>query len=234
MEIKVSKESPRMAGEYLSEILKENSDKPVLLLLPGGSALQVLDFVRQEVIGQNIIIGFGDERYTDLPKNLNLDLFEESKFYQKAKEVGCKIIDSRIFLDGGVVKAGKKLDKTFKDWLKNNPSGIIVLLVGFGPDGHTAGIFPLADDPKTFEKLFEKPDVLAVGHTIGKKGWPERFTMTLPFIRLAHYVLLCGTGDEKRGAVKAILSDAGSLSKTPARIYRELKNATLFTDQQVS
>jgi len=234
MEVKVSTEFQKMAAQHLTDVLAKNSEKPVLLLLPGGSVLPILDMVKPEVIKSNITVGFGDERYTNLPKNLNFDILEELNFYRKAKEVGCKIIDSRTYLEGGVVKAGKEFDKTLKLWLQDNPNGVIILLVGFGPDGHTAGVFPLSEDPKTFAKLFENPKIFAVGHTIGKKGWPERFTMTLTFIRLAGYVLLCGSGEEKRGAIKAILSESGSLSATPARIYRELKNATLFTDQQVS
>ncbi len=217
----------------MTEILKKCSGAPTLLLLPGGSALSVLDFVDTKVLTRNLTIGFGDERYTNQPVGLNIDDAEKLNFWGKAREAGSTIIDPRNFLNRGVETAGKEFEGTLRLWRKNNPAGKIVLLAGFGPDGHTFAIFPLEpENPEKFSELFENPEVWAIGHTFGKKGYAERFTITLPFIRSANYVVMYGIGADKRDAIKAIFADSGRLSQTPSRVYRELKFSTLFTDPQ--
>lgn len=232
MEINISKNPLKEAGEWLTEILKSNAGAPALLLLPGGSALSVLDFVDFKFLTPNLTIGFGDERYTDFSGGLNIDLAEKSNFFKKAGEVGCAIIDPRKFLNRGVRKAGEELEQAIRLWRKNNPSGKIILLAGFGPDGHTFAIFPLEpEDPKKFSELFENPEIWAIGHSIGKKGYLERFTITLPFIRMADYAVIYGVGEDKLGAVKAIFAESGRLSQTPSRVYREIKSAKFFTDR---
>lgn len=234
MELNTSKNLLARAGEKLTEILKKYSGAPTLLLLPGGSAQLVLDSVDPRVLTRNLTIGFADERYTNQPAGLNADDLEKFNFWKRAHEAGCAIIDSRIFLNRGVETAGKEFEQALRSWRKNNPAGKIVLLAGFGPDGHTCAIFPLEpENPGKFKELFENPEVWAIGHHFGKKGYAERFTITLPFIRMADYVVIYGVGADKRDAIKAIFAGSGRLSQTPSRVYRELKSAALFTDQTV-
>jgi 6-phosphogluconolactonase len=74
-----------------------------------------------------------------------------------------------------------------------------LILLGMGPDGHTASLFP--DHPALSET--ERP-VLAV-----KGGDPDvsRLTLTYPLINQARKLVFLVSGRSKAGAVKAVLQE---------------------------
>jgi 6-phosphogluconolactonase len=76
-----------------------------------------------------------------------------------------------------------------------------VLLLGLGPEGHTASIFP--ESPAVYE---ERP-VVAVRAC--PKPPPVRISLTLPAINEARQVWLLVAGEEKADAVHLALSGAG-------------------------
>lgn len=75
-----------------------------------------------------------------------------------------------------------------------------LLLLGIGPDGHTASLFPGAAALAESQAL-----VLAVD---GRQGRPPvpRLTMTLPLINAARQVLFAATGADKRAAIQQVLA----------------------------
>ena len=77
-----------------------------------------------------------------------------------------------------------------------------VLLLGVGPDGHVASLFP--EKPALYE---EERAALAVRGA--PKPPPTRITLTLPAIRCAAEVWLLAAGAEKAPAVHLALSGAG-------------------------
>ncbi|HEX2497412.1 MAG: 6-phosphogluconolactonase [Actinomycetes bacterium] len=76
-----------------------------------------------------------------------------------------------------------------------------VLLLGVGPDGHVASLFP------GMPALYEDRPVVAVRGA--PKPPPTRITMTLPAIRTAKEVWLVAAGAEKAPAVRMALEGAG-------------------------
>lgn len=76
-----------------------------------------------------------------------------------------------------------------------------VLLLGIGPEGHTASIFP--ESPAVHD---ERPVVAVRGCP---KPPPTRITLTLPAINAAQEVWLVAAGEEKATAVHLALSGAG-------------------------
>jgi 6-phosphogluconolactonase len=68
-----------------------------------------------------------------------------------------------------------------------------MVLLGMGPDGHTASLFP------------GHPEVAAEGEAVAVHGAPkpppDRVSLTLPVLRAARRVLIMATGAEKAGAV---------------------------------
>ncbi|HWB65496.1 MAG TPA: 6-phosphogluconolactonase [Mycobacteriales bacterium] len=78
-----------------------------------------------------------------------------------------------------------------------------LLLLGIGPDGHIASLFPEA--PALYD---EERTVLAVRGA--PKPPPTRLSLSLRAINAAHEVWLLAAGEEKAGAVRLALSGAGT------------------------
>ncbi len=96
-----------------------------------------------------------------------------------------------------------------------------VLLLGVGPDGHVASLFPGLDGVRV-----DDTSVVAV-HDAPKPP-PERTSLTLPVINGAEQVWCVVAGSEKAGAVARALSDEGRAEgELPAsRVHGE--QATLW------
>jgi 6-phosphogluconolactonase len=76
-----------------------------------------------------------------------------------------------------------------------------VLMLGLGPDGHVASLFP------GMPALYEHRPVVAVRGA--PKPPPTRLTLTLPAIQTAREVWIIAAGESKAKAVRLALSDAG-------------------------
>ena len=50
------------AGIALGEVLEYHKEQPVLLMLSGGSAFSILDYIEADVLGPNLTISILDER----------------------------------------------------------------------------------------------------------------------------------------------------------------------------
>ncbi|HEX7269684.1 MAG TPA: 6-phosphogluconolactonase [Streptosporangiaceae bacterium] len=93
-----------------------------------------------------------------------------------------------------------------------------VLLLGIGPEGHVASLFP------GLPALYDERPVVAVRGA--PKPPPIRLTLTLPAIQCAREVWLLAAGAEKAGAVRLALSDVGPVQVPAAGARGRLR--TLF------
>ncbi|MGA8211637.1 MAG: 6-phosphogluconolactonase [Nocardioidaceae bacterium] len=82
------------------------------------------------------------------------------------------------------------------------PDGLDVLMLGVGPDGHVASLFP------GFPQL-DVDDREAVGVTDSPKPPPERVSLTLPVLNRAREVWFVVAGEGKSAAVAAALGAHG-------------------------
>ncbi len=99
------------------------------------------------------------------------------------------------------------------------PPRIDLILLGIGPDGHTASLFPRA------------PALRSVGlvePTVASVAPRRRITMTLPLIRSARAVLVLATGAEKAGPVTGAVLERPS-EAIPASLVRG-QRVTWFLD----
>jgi 6-phosphogluconolactonase/glucosamine-6-phosphate isomerase/deaminase len=214
--------------------LRKTRKNPVLLMLSGGSSLELLDGIEMRNVGKHITLATLDERVSADPAVNNFSQIAETEFYKKAERKGIDYIDTRLHRAMSVRRFAGKFERGLRAWRKKHPRGLVLCTQGIGEDGHTAGILPYPENPKMFQRLFDESNRWVIGYNAakGKSDYTKRVTVTLPFLRSQ---VDCGvayaTGPRKRRVVRRVAAKRGSLPETPARILREMKSVTLFTDQ---
>ena len=101
-----------------------------------------------------------------------------------------------------------------------------LVLLGLGPDGHVASLFP------GFDQL-ERHDAIAMGVTDSPKPPPERITLSFDALNRTREVWFLVSGEGKADAVARALADEGSVTETPARGIT-VQNATWFLDEDAA
>ena len=103
-------------------------------------------------------------------------------------------------------------DAAARDADADLPDRLDLLVLGLGPDGHTASLFPGSD------ALDEA--VRRVVPVFGPKPPPWRLTITPPVIAAARAVLVLATGAAKADAARRALTDPFDPRATPAALAR--------------
>lgn len=218
------------AAQQLNDLLKLYQDKPLLLLLSGGSSFAILDHIDVSLLAKDTPISMSDERYSADPKINNFSILKETAFYKKVKENGNTFIDTSIQHNETIDELAERFEKSLREWRTQNPNGIILATMGMGPDGHTCGIMPFPEDPEFFRQKFDG-EKWAVGYDAGNKNeYSLRITITFPFIRMIDHAVMYVSGENKRPALEKATAEKGTPSETPARIWRKIKDKKIFTD----
>jgi 6-phosphogluconolactonase len=87
-----------------------------------------------------------------------------------------------------------------------------LLLLGIGPDGHVASLFP--DKP-----ALDESERRVVGTEPGLEPWVDRVTLTLPALRAAGEIIFVVAGESKADAVRRAFAAEPS-PDTPASLVR--------------
>jgi 6-phosphogluconolactonase len=94
-----------------------------------------------------------------------------------------------------------------------------LVVMGIGPDGHTASLFPGAP-------ALDEAERRAVATEAGMEPFVPRVTMTLPMLAAARTMVYLVTGEAKGEAVRRAFSDEPS-SATPASLVRGVETIAL-------
>jgi 6-phosphogluconolactonase len=119
--------------------------------------------------------------------------------------------------------AADKYEKTLRDFF--NPSdeewpSFDLVLLGIGPDGHTASLFPGSPVLKETVRWVAAPYV--------EKLKTARLTLTLPVLNHARWVLFLVAGKEKASIMREVHSDDPPSTDLPARMVQPRKGERLF------
>ena len=111
---------------------------------------------------------------------------------------------------------GPEAAAVYAEALRGVPLDLVLL--GLGPDGHTASLFPHAP-------ALDVTDRLAVAAEPGLEPFVERVTLTVPALESGRHVVFLAVGPEKADAARRAFADAPS-TLTPASLVRSRRGIT--------
>ena len=222
-----SPEAKIRAGRALSALLEEYQSVPILLLLSGGSAFDILPYVSSEVLGEHLTVGVLDERCTQDEQKNNFLQLSETDFFEQLIWHDVSVIDTSMEPGETCEEMAERFDGALRTWQEAHPNGVLLATMGIGPDGHTAGILRVKDDA-----MFDG-DAWVVGYHVPLEVNPhtERVTTTYTFLReVIDAVVVYAVGEEKQKWICALEEDRDVLKTVPARIIKDMKHVQIFTD----
>ena len=107
-----------------------------------------------------------------------------------------------------------------REYERSLPSQLDILVLGMGPDGHTASLFPGSAALDERQRL--------VVPVIGAKPPPQRLTITPPVIEAARRVAVIATGGDKAAMVARAIEGPLAPKDVPVQLARR---GTWFLDQ---
>lgn len=207
------------------KLIKKNKSR-ALLLFSGSSSFTLLKHIDNRVLGNHLTIGVLDERYDPSNQNNNFYQLSKTDFYRKARQMACEFIDTTVKKGQTQKQLADYFEKEIKKWRKNYADGVILATVGMGPDGHIAGMMPIAK--QKFDKLFCGKKWIAAYNAFDKNPYPLRVTTTVNFVKSIDYIYSFICGPTKKKAFKEI-SRSGPINDLPARILKQTKNTIIYT-----
>lgn len=229
------------AGERVNTLIESNNQTPIMLMLSGGSALEILHYINQDLLGSNITIVVMDERYstdknvnnwaqieaTDFYKNLHPNVKRINTFPQKVSTGGS---ETRVET---MQELALRMEKALRDWKEQNPNGVVIATQGIGPDGHTSGIMPFPEDNDYFDKTFNGPNWVTAYDAGGKNPFPLRITTTLTCLReFVDHSIVHALGEAKRPFLESIMNKDKPINEMPAQVINEMRDVEIITDQK--
>ena len=215
-----------VAGELLSRIadLQASGREPTIGLAGGTIADAVHREVARlspgsEVDWSRVVVWFGDERFV-APDSPDRNAGQARAAFLDA--VGAtQVHEAPSTADAASVVEGAAAYSTM---LRQLGAGTFdVLLLGIGPDGHVASLFP-------GHPALDVDDQIAVGITDSPKPPPERITLTFGAFDHSTSVWFLASGEGKAAAVARALADDGSIAETPARGVNGTEETIWFLD----
>lgn len=165
-----------------------------LVALSGGSTPRrtyELLGVRGTLATDGVEIFFADERCVP-PDN------HASNYRLVAQTIGDNDNVRRIRGEIDPDEAAREYEALLRERFGDGQPAFDLMLLGIGPDGHTASLFPGSPELTERERW--------VVATKQEHGWVRRVTLTLPVLNVARRTLMLAAGRDKAKAVADVLS----------------------------
>jgi 6-phosphogluconolactonase len=182
------------------------------LVLSGGSTPRMLHRLlairhREQIPWERVHVFWSDERYVSPD--------DERSNYRMAKEtlldhVPCPPANIHPMPTHHTdpATAAREHEETLRGYFPGEWPRFDLAILGLGPDGHTASLFPGSQSIQERERW-----VLAV---IGPADPPSRLTLTLPVLTRSAHTYFLVTGADKAAEVRRALTGPVDPSSTPA------------------
>lgn len=191
----------QLVASALAEALKEK--KHARLAIPGGSAASALPFARA-LLGSrwsSVYLTWVDERCVDFD---DADSNRGAAYRSGAlSETEASGLELPLWLDGETVALAKT--RVADGLLQHFDDALDVTLLGMGPDGHIASLFP------GHALLTLGPEHRVASLDDSPKPPKERMTLTRSFLQRSGTTILLALGDAKEPALRRLLSQDNSL-----------------------
>ena len=217
------------AGQYIQEKLLAHKDEYILLLVAGGSALNVLEYIDGSKLNSKVTLATTDERFTHEAKGNNFVQLQTTNFYKDAREVGVQCINSKPQITDTHESFTKRLTLAFEDYYKTHSNSYTIGIFGIGEDGHTASIFPTSES----EYISKYGNgALYVSLVNSSLQYAYRTTITPSFIEeKIDDVVLYATGNTKCDNILNYMHNRNfNHYQIPALIPAQHQQSILFTD----
>lgn len=190
VDLQICEDPARTCAELLVEVAAGGGH----LVLAGGSTPRAAYEAAAAKGGDwsRTTVWFGDERCVEpTDERSNFKMVKDSLLDRLS---GQEPAVKRILGERGAAEAAA----AYEDELRAaGPPEFAIVLLGLGPDGHTASLFP--DQPSLRER-----DRLALGvEEAGLEPFVPRVTLTLPLLGAARRTVFLVSGESKAGAVAA-------------------------------
>ncbi len=120
-------------------------------------------------------------------------------------------------------RAAEAYEQTLRDFFQTSggqPPRFDLILLGLGPEAHTASLFPGT-------KALHETERLVVSNWVGK-FFAERITMTPPVLNTAARVVFLVSGGEKALPLKGVLEGRYEPEQLPAQLIRPASGSLLW------
>lgn len=218
-EIKVFPDSAavtREAAERVADAARRAIDEAgrFSLALSGGSTprpvyeLLAQEPLRSQIAWQKVEIFFGDERCVppDSPQS-NFHMASEAMLSKlPIPPANVHRMRGEIDPNQAAIEYGQMLKEKFGD------GGLDLVLLGMGPDGHTASLFPGT------EALHETHHRCVANFVPKLNAW--RITLTLPFLNRCRDVMFLVAGADKAPMVARVLEGPPDAEPLPVQLIR--------------
>jgi 6-phosphogluconolactonase/glucosamine-6-phosphate isomerase/deaminase len=228
MQVHTTDTPAKLLGEELSDLINTH-DGDVVCLLSGGSALDVIEYIAiSNRLECRTIFMMGDERWSREQK-INNTLQLQARY--PGHLVTNALIETIPHVDESLKDFAARIEKTFLEKISELKNVKIFMILGIGPDGHTAGIFPMSKE--SFQVSY-RDDLTYVPVHVEGLTIDSRASLTPSWIldrvdEIFAYV----TGEAKHSMLESLIHETKELHERPAELLKIHKHVHLYTDQSL-
>jgi len=212
-----------LIAERLSQAIKEKG--VAVFAVPGGSSpVGIFKLLHSAKIDwKNVHVFLADERWVALDD-------EVSNYKNLQENLTLHIDTPKENVHYFDIKKGEDACVDYQKQFENVGAKIDVCLLGVGPDGHVASLFP--NHPVFKDELKSEYQESARYIEVHNSPKPplRRISLSRRAIVNSGIVILLVFGEEKRQALQNITEDTVGVLDCPAKIAKEASESYLFTN----